>query len=122
VRQARHEIRRFSAHWLAGQEETDFRIAVGEALANVAEHERSSTIFVSCFVQGDRLTAEIVTDGVGFLPPMAIERPPRGAIRGYGLFVMHTLLDSVAFFDEGRGVKLVKSIRPKPRESGEEPF
>ncbi len=96
--------------WLSGQELTDAESAVGEALANVSEHGRGSRFEVTCSVDGGLMAIDIHGDGYGFLPPSEVMPPPVGAIRGYGLFLMHTLVDGIEFFDNGRGIRLYKRV------------
>ena len=111
ARGARSDVREFIAQWLRGPEATDFESAVGEALANVAEHAGATQMTVSCVVEADAMVVEICSDGPGFTPPGQVEPPAAGALRGYGLFIMRRMVDSVEFFDEGRGVRLVRRLR-----------
>ena len=93
-----------------GQDLTDLESAAGEALANLCEHSDSSHFEVSCGIDGYWITIEIRGDGCGFLPPAEAKRPPVGSLRGYGLFMMHKFVDSIEFFDGGRGIRLRKRV------------
>ncbi|MBV9718473.1 MAG: ATP-binding protein [Candidatus Eremiobacteraeota bacterium] len=109
AREARREYVKFAAQRLSGRDLSDFETAIGEALANAVEHSHASTLTVTGFDDGERLVAEIRDDGRGFLPRLDIE-PVRGALRGYGLYIMHQLLDEVEFSDDGRSLRLVKRL------------
>jgi anti-sigma regulatory factor (Ser/Thr protein kinase) len=108
---ARRGIARFAASWLAGSDLWDLELAVGEVLSNVVQHGRSPWIAVVCYRQDNGFVTEVRNYGHGFTPPQRFERPPEGAQRGYGLFLMYTLLDELKFFDDGRRIRLVKKIR-----------
>jgi len=108
VRRVRSEVRAFALPWLLEQDASDLESAIGEALANLVQHARASRFTVTCFVDRENLLAELHGDGPGFLKPASVSKPPAGAIRGYGLFIMHELLDTIEFFDEGRGVRFIK--------------
>jgi anti-sigma regulatory factor (Ser/Thr protein kinase) len=95
---------------LHGDDLSGFELASGEALANCVEHAGGPTLVVVCWCDRGRLTAEIWHQGRGFVPPAAVSAPPAGAPRGYGLFIMHELLDAIEFIDGGRGLRLVKEI------------
>lgn len=110
VRRARREIVSFIKAWLSGQELSDAESALGEALANVSEHGQGSRFEVTCSVESSLMTIEIHSDGCGFFPPPEAVPPPVGAIRGYGIFLMHSLVDGLEFFDNGRGIRLRKRV------------
>lgn len=109
ARQARCALRAFAKAWLNGRDLTDFEGAVGEVLANAVEHGGGPTIAVACYFDSGRVVAEIQDHGAGFLPPAAIQAPAGGALRGYGLFIMHRLLDEVEYLDNGCRLRLVKA-------------
>jgi anti-sigma regulatory factor (Ser/Thr protein kinase) len=114
ARQARSAITAFARGWLRGRDLTDFEGAVGEVLANAVEHGGGPEITVRCYFDCGRVVAEIEDHGAGFLPPQAIRAPVGGAPRGYGLFIMHRLLDEVEYLDNGRKLRLVKRTSDKP--------
>jgi anti-sigma regulatory factor (Ser/Thr protein kinase) len=111
AREARLQVKRYAQQWLAAEDLADFEMALGEALANAVEHGGGSTITVSCAVQKGKFVAIVEDRGPGFvwqgLPPA----PRDGAIRGYGLFVMHALTDEIDILDDGRKVRLAKRTR-----------
>jgi anti-sigma regulatory factor (Ser/Thr protein kinase) len=113
ARRARKRVTQFAADWLSGDDLLHFEMACGEALANCVEHADSPTMMVECWSDNDRLMTEIRHDGEGFVPPECVEAPPPGAPRGYGLFIIHSVLDGVEFLDRGRGLRLIKSTRPR---------
>jgi anti-sigma regulatory factor (Ser/Thr protein kinase) len=102
-------VRTFVKTWLSGRDLHDFEAAVGEVLANAVEHSRGETICVDCYFDSGTVTAEIQDRGCGFLTPATIAAPAGGALRGYGLFIVHCLLDKVEYLDGGRTLRLVKA-------------
>jgi serine/threonine-protein kinase RsbW len=107
---ARRSIARFAQAWLTGRDLTDFECAIGEALANCVDHGGGQEISVHCFCDGDWLVVEVGDSGRGFRPPRTVERPANGPLRGYGLFLMHQLMDRVEFVDGGRRVRLSRRL------------
>lgn len=108
ARRARKAVAQFAAAWLLGRDSSDFETAVGEALANAIEHGKCSSMTVDCAYDRDRLIAEIAQNGAGFQPPHAHRAPARGSARGYGLFIMYSMLDRLEFYENGTRVRLVK--------------
>jgi anti-sigma regulatory factor (Ser/Thr protein kinase) len=108
ARRARKALAHFAAAWLHGADSSDFEMAVGEALANTVEHSKCSRMTVDCVYAHERVIAEIAQNGLGFEPPHIHPAPARGATRGYGLFIMHSMLDQLEFYENGTRVRLVK--------------
>lgn len=113
ARQARCAIKAFAQSWLSGRDLTDFEGAIGEVLANAVEHGRGLKIGVECYADSDRVVAEIRDYGGGFLPPAPVRAPTGGALRGYGLFIVHRLLDEVEYLDNGSRLRLIKRLDGK---------
>jgi anti-sigma regulatory factor (Ser/Thr protein kinase) len=113
ARRARKVVTQFAETWLRGEDLMHFEMACGEALANCVEHTDCRTMSVECWLDGERLMTEIRQDGNGFVPPECVAPPPQGAPRGYGLFIMHSVLDGVEFLDNGTGLRLIKSTRKR---------
>lgn len=113
ARLARGAIKHFAAQFLRESALEDLETAVGEAVANAVEHSDATTLTVRCSFTARRLIAEIEYDGRPFSPPTNVEPPPREAMRGFGLFIMHRLLTEVEFFNEGRGLRLVMRAPPR---------
>ena len=118
ARRARKLVVKFASAWLAGEELVSLELASGEALANCVEHGGGPILVVDCWCVDEVLTVEIRHQGRGFEPPLAVHAPPRGALRGYGLFIMHQVLDEVEFLEGGRGLRLVKRLPAGPRKPG----
>ncbi|MGA8473885.1 MAG: ATP-binding protein [Candidatus Cybelea sp.] len=110
ARRARKQLMEFAAAWLRGDHLVDLELACGEALANCVEHAGGPVLTVDCSCDGDVLITEIRHRGQGFDPPRGITAPPRGALRGYGLFIMHHVLDGMEFLDGGTGLRLFKKL------------
>jgi anti-sigma regulatory factor (Ser/Thr protein kinase) len=108
ARRARKAVAHFAAAWLHGTDSSDFETAVGEALANAVEHGGCSRMTVDCVYAHERLIAEIAQNGLGFEAPRDHPAPARGAARGYGLFIMQSMLDRLEFYENGTRVRLVK--------------
>lgn len=115
VRAARRAIVDFArACGLAGQELTDVESAVGEALANTAEHAggSESEFEVSAWCDRDALTVEVADKGPGFARWNATDDAPPGdsAPRGFGIFIMRAVMDRVEYSEGGRRLLLVKRL------------
>lgn len=82
--------------------------AVGEALANSAEHGGGSIVTLSCWRDAERVVVEISDRGGGFEPTLRDAQLSKD--RGFGLHLMHALSDGVEFFDGGRRVRLHKRL------------
>ena len=98
---------------LTGDAPSDVQLAVGEALANAAEHAAlgGATRFdVHAFVEGDALVIEVRDNGRGF----DVSKHSRAAaretdrLRGYGTFIMRAVMDRVEYTSGGTCVRLVK--------------
>lgn len=88
----------------------DIETAVGEALANAAEHghRAESGIEVSVRAERGRIIIEIQDEGGGFGSPPVPHAPPSDAPRGFGIYLMRHLMDEVDF-DAGC-VRLTKRL------------
>jgi anti-sigma regulatory factor (Ser/Thr protein kinase) len=97
-----------------GEALTDLECAVGEALANAAEHGfRDGTTFdVRAFVDGNELVIEVCDRGPGFPHEATTERDPpaTGSPRGFGVYIMRRLVDAIEYGDRGRRVRLTKRL------------
>jgi serine/threonine-protein kinase RsbW len=120
VRQARYALRTFAE--TCGFRDTplaDVENAAGEALANAAEHgdsEGSPGFDVSAMFDGDRLVIEIEDHGRGFDASAELARPTPDAegYRGFGIFLMRTLMDEVAYNERGSRIQLTKRLDDRP--------
>jgi anti-sigma regulatory factor (Ser/Thr protein kinase) len=118
VRTARRALSAFAASCgFCGTVLSDIESAVGEALANAAEHsdrESTSGIDIAATFDGVRLVIEIQDHGNGFDCTTALERSaleaPGSATRGFGIFLMRTLMDEVAYTERGSSIQLVKRL------------
>jgi anti-sigma regulatory factor (Ser/Thr protein kinase) len=118
VRVARRALVSFvRAHGLCGQAVEDFEIAIGEALANAAEHGHveGATFQVHARVEtGGALTVEVKDDGPGFAGwnDASFVKPASSAPRGLGIVIMRKLMDRVEYADGGTCVRLFKQFDP----------
>jgi len=116
VRQARRALFAFAAE--CGFRDTalsDIETAAGEALANAAEHgdrETSSGFDVLATFEGGRLVIEIKDHGCGFDSAAALQNATAdaGGNRGFGIYLMRTLMDEVAYTEHGSCIHLVKRL------------
>jgi anti-sigma regulatory factor (Ser/Thr protein kinase) len=112
VGKARRAITAFAREWFGGDDLSDIESAVGEALANCAEHgyANGTQIDVRCGYDGRTLTVEIKDAGRGFDQRKAGDfvKPPAVAPRGYGTSIMRRLMDEIEYSDRGTRIRLVK--------------
>lgn len=107
---ARHLLLDWVSRWLSHGTLADVEYAVGEALANSAEHGGGSILTLSCWHDGKKVVIEVSDRGSGFEPVLR-NANGRFGDRGFGLHLMHELSDGVEFFDGGRRVRLHKRLR-----------
>lgn len=107
---ARHLLLDWVSRWVSHGTLADVEYAVGEALANSAEHGGGSIMTLSCWRDAERVVVEISDRGGGFEPTLR-DADQRSRDRGFGLHLMQALSDGVEFFDGGRRVRLHKQLR-----------
>jgi anti-sigma regulatory factor (Ser/Thr protein kinase) len=114
VRQARRAVLAFAAQCgFNGTALYDVESATGEALANAAEHGNRKTwngFEVTATFDDSQLVITVKDNGSGFDCDAALERgaPDASGSRGFGIHLMRTLMDEVAYSDRGSCVQLVK--------------
>jgi anti-sigma regulatory factor (Ser/Thr protein kinase) len=112
VGKARRAVTAFAREWFSGDELSDIESAVGEALANCAEHGyvNGTNIEVRCWFDGRQLTVEIKDAGKGFDRWNASDyvKPMSTAPRGFGTYIMRRLMDEIEYSEHGTRVRLVK--------------
>jgi anti-sigma regulatory factor (Ser/Thr protein kinase) len=120
VRDARRAIVNYAKMCGFSQQEThEIALAAGEALANAVEHGNKDLGFVSvvCGFADGVLTIDVSDDGPGFdFATIAARRRDPDALRGFGISIMHALMDGVHY--EGRGSRV--SLRKRLRGGAEE--
>ena len=92
----------------------DLETALGEALANAAEHGKSpgGTIRVEAKLTDAGLEIEVADDGPGFAPVAIFPTDPEAfAPRGYGLFLIQTLMDKIEFGNDGKTIWFFKRCK-----------
>jgi serine/threonine-protein kinase RsbW len=97
----------------------DIETAIGEALANAAEHghREDSGFEVRSYVERDRIVIEVQDEGTGFCAAAAKPTPAHDAHRGFGIYLMRHLMDEVDFDERGSCVRLTKRL-PVARQQG----
>ncbi|HEY1866950.1 MAG TPA: ATP-binding protein [Candidatus Cybelea sp.] len=110
---ARRSIAGFAAACgFSGDDVSDIRLAVGEALSNAVEHGSGTVarnIIVECTFEDATLVVMIEDSGSTFSEPSvrtSVEPDHRG--RGFGIFLMRRLMDEVTFARNGTIVRLVR--------------
>jgi anti-sigma regulatory factor (Ser/Thr protein kinase) len=117
VSRSRHAVVQFAAgQGFSGEALNDVESALGEALANAAEHGHvdAGTIAVCARVSDGSLVIEIEDGGSGFAPA-ARQLQPRvlgDSLRGFGIFIMRDLMDVVEFSACGSRLRLMKRSSP----------
>jgi anti-sigma regulatory factor (Ser/Thr protein kinase) len=126
VSRARHSIVQYAAsRGLSGESLNDLESAVGEALANAAEHghSESGTIAVTASVTDGLLVIEIKDSGLGFAHAESRVQPPHvlgESLRGFGIFIMRELMDVVEYSERGSCLRLMKRLSPAQADRWEE--
>ncbi len=116
VRQARLALVGFAATCgFSGGVLADLESAVGEALANAAEHGERNALTgfdVSATFANGQMVIDVKDYGAGFDSVAALNegRPDASGNRGFGIFLMRTLMDEIAYSDCGSRVQLVKRL------------
>lgn len=105
-------VAHLAAYGFAGGDLADIETAVGEALANAAEHgHRAKSGFeVRVRLESDCVVIEIQDEGGGFPAAPPALSPPHDAPRGFGIYLMRHLMDEVAFDERGTCVRLTKRL------------
>jgi len=114
IAKARADVRKHAAQLFSGQELADIESAVGEALSNSAEHGAGSDgeIELRCYVERREFVIEVKDSGPGFESWSATDatRPLASAERGYGIFIMRELMDSISYSENGSRLRLMKRL------------
>jgi anti-sigma regulatory factor (Ser/Thr protein kinase) len=112
VREARQAILDYAR--LCGfdaQETFDIALGAGEALANAVEHGNKDLGFitVTCRFSEGVLMVEVADSGLGFdHSSVALKRRDPNAVRGFGISIMRSVMDSVEYVERGTTVRLRK--------------
>jgi anti-sigma regulatory factor (Ser/Thr protein kinase) len=114
VREARNAIVDFArVCGFSSQLTVDIALAAGEALANAVEHGNKDVGYIGLFCRFDdgELTIEVRDEGHGFDYTATVKRRREPtSVRGYGITIMHALMDDVAYVDRGTTVRLRKRL------------
>jgi anti-sigma regulatory factor (Ser/Thr protein kinase) len=95
---------------------SDIETSAGEAIANAIEHGSRFRGFytVACGFESGVLTIAVTDGGAGFddatRPGENIRERRTPSLRGYGIYLMRTLMNRVSFQDAGRTVVLEKRL------------
>jgi anti-sigma regulatory factor (Ser/Thr protein kinase) len=105
-------IAHLAAYGFADGDLADIETAVGEALANAAEHghRAESGIEVRVHVENERVVIAIEDEGAGFASAPPSPLPAHDAPRGFGIYLMRQMMDEVAFDARGTCVRLTKRL------------
>lgn len=106
-------IGRIAALGYGSDDLADIEMAVGEALANAAEHGHSKGGFdIRAYVDDRHVVIEVQDQGAGFAGSLeAIGKlPPSDAPRGFGIYLMRQLMDAIEYEERGNYVRLKKRL------------
>lgn len=105
-------IAHIAGYGFTQQDLSDIETAIGEALANAAEHghREQSAFDVRVVVDRHMLIVEIEDDGAGFAWTHRRENPGHDAPRGFGIYLMRHLMDEVHYNATGTSVRLAKRL------------
>jgi serine/threonine-protein kinase RsbW len=112
VREARWAIVDYARNCgFTTDESFEIALGAGEALANAVEHgcQNVGTLTVVCTFADGILTIEITDSGAGF-NHTAYENKERdpSANRGFGLYIMRAVMDTITYTANGQSVRLTK--------------
>jgi anti-sigma regulatory factor (Ser/Thr protein kinase) len=102
----------------------DIALGVGEALANAVEHGNKSLGFicVTCTFEAGELVIEVLDEGPGFDIGDVTKRQRRAnAVRGFGISIMHSVMDRIEYERRGSCVRLHKRLPNADAQSGAVP-
>lgn len=94
----------------------DIALAAGEALANAVEHGNKDLGFIDvrCEFTDESLVIEIGDAGGGFdVAAVSGRSRDPSAARGFGISIMHAIMDEVRYSSRGAVVRLVKRLRSR---------
>ena len=112
VRAARRAVVKYAR--LCGFDTTqtyEIALGVGEALANAVEHGTKDLGFitVACRFDGSDMSIEVTDEGPGFdVGRVSRRRRDPNAVRGFGISIMHAVMDDVHYERRGNCVRLRK--------------
>lgn len=93
----------------------DIRLSLEEALVNAIKYgnkfDDKKFVFVKIKASAESVEIEVKDQGEGFdynAVPLPTESQNISKPSGRGIFLIKNLMDSVEFFDGGRGIKMVK--------------
>ena len=111
------------AHLSLKEEEIfHIQLCLEEALVNAVKHGNKLNPDLSVQVlvesQDDSLAITVIDQGKGFdfknVPdPTVTDNLPK--VSGRGIFLIKKLMDKVEFFDCGRGIKMIKSLKKEAK-------
>lgn len=114
VPRARRAIADFARLWFSSDALADIECSVGEALANAFEHGGATDPFFEVHCRFDRgaLVIDIRDYGGGFASWNATDyiRPLSDAPRGFGIFIMRQLMDTIEYSERGARIRLTKRV------------
>ena len=108
---ARHAVVDFArVHGFCDRDLADIECGVGEALGNAVEHGHrpSGLLRLRCRFEAGTLDIEVQDRGTGFDPEAVPAPAAQSSTRGFGIYIMRSLMDRVEFRRGGRLICLVK--------------
>ena len=107
-------MKRIASLGYAIAELSEIECAVGEALANAAEHGHhpGSAFDLRAYVDDEHVVFEVQDEGAGFSGSLEAvgNLPPSGAARGFGIYIMREFMDAIEYEERGTRVRLKKRL------------
>lgn len=115
-----HVMEQISALSFSQEQIFQIKLSLEEALANAVVHGNQSSpdkaVEVSLRILDDALELTVLNQGEGFdfrsIDDPTLERNLT-KVHGRGIFLIKANMDKVDFFDEGRGVRMVKFFQAR---------
>jgi serine/threonine-protein kinase RsbW len=102
----------------SSQDAFDVKLCLEEALTNAMRHgnklDASKRVAVAIILSQESIQMDILDQGEGFdvdlIPDPTVE-PGRAAPSGRGIYLMRSLMNEVAFYNKGAGIRLKKQFK-----------
>jgi anti-sigma regulatory factor (Ser/Thr protein kinase) len=122
---ARHSLmKRIASLGYASAELSEIECAVGEALANAAEHGHlpGSAFDLRAYVDDEHVVFEVQDQGGGFLGSLDAvgHLPPSDSPRGFGIYIMRQFMDAIEYEERGTRVRLKKRLPVAKKTEGKD--
>ena len=119
VREAREAVVDYARRCgFSSQLTIDIALGVGEALANAVEHGNKDLGYVGLSGKAYLENRSFCRGKLGDIGRISTQRRQADAVRGFGISIMRSVMDSVEFEHSGAVVRLCKRLPPGAAVSG----